>query len=318
MPDFNPVVLRRMLFLRQCSLFAAADLDELATIAENVVSTTYPAGTIVAPTGSTLAAVRFVVDGKIEVGDVRWGPRQVFGAIEVAASRRLPSPAIASLPTEAFELSSPDFRDVLEDNFGVLVSVLRDLSRRVLALGSPSIRRQRTMPAIHTLGLVERLLVLRQVLPFARTRVQALARLAHDSEEVHFPVGVVLPDHEPATGGFVIVEGSVRTVDPAVRELGPGDSLGYIETLANRPPARTWMTSTGVRALRTSGAAMLDVLEDHTDVGLALVSAFSSALLDSATPAIVAPEFGANANDAGTSMRTIDIARARDLLRLRS
>jgi hypothetical protein len=38
-----------------------------------------------------------------------------------------------------------------------------------------------------------------------------------------------------------------------------------------------------VRALRTTGPAILDVLEDHTDVGLAMIASFAGALLDAAS-----------------------------------
>ncbi len=316
MPDFNPIVVRRMLFLRQCAMFAAADLDELATIAENVVGMTYPAGTIVAPANRRLTALRFIVDGRIETNDRRWEARDEFGAIEIAAARELSSNAVATLPTEAFELSAVDFADVLEDNFGVLVSVLRHLANQMLELGSTSLRRPRPLPAIRNLGLVERLLVLRQVLPFTRTRVQALVRLAHDSEEVHLPIGTVLHEDEPATGGFVIIEGAVRTNDPASPVLGPGDSLGYLETLAGRPPHRRWTTGTGVRALRTSGAAFLDVLEDHSDIGLALIAAFSTALLDRNARFALVP--ANDASNAGSSLERLDVTLAQGLLRTRS
>jgi CRP-like cAMP-binding protein len=278
MADFNPAVLRRMLFLRQCALFGSADLDELATIAENVISARYPAGSLVTPAGAHLTALQFIVEGSIETDDGRWGPRQVFGALEIAASRHLAAPAIATTPTHVLELSAADFGEVLEDNFGVLLSVLRELASQMLELGPGSIRRRHALPRVGSLGLVERLLVLRQVMPFAGARVQALARLAHDSEEVRFPAGAVLGDDQPLDGGLVIVEGTARAVGH--RDVGPGDSLGFLETLAGRPFAHPWTTVTDVRALRTSGSVLLDVLEDHTDIGLALVAGFSSVLLD--------------------------------------
>lgn len=282
MPDFNPAVLRRMLFLRQCDMFATADLDELATMAENVVSTTHPAGSIIEPAGAYLSALRFVVEGRIEARDRHWGPRQVFGALEVAAARPLATPAIATTTTETFELSNTDFGEVLEDNFGVLLSALRDLATQVLALDPSTIRRLRPMPVLRNLGLVERLLLLRQLVPFLGARMQALVRLAHDSEEVRLPAGVILPGDELASGGLVIVEGTVHTSEPGAHVLGPGDSLGYLEALSGRPVAKTWTSTTGLRALRTPTGVLFDVLEDHTDVGLALVSAFSRALLDRA------------------------------------
>lgn len=285
MPDFNPSLLRRMLTLRQFPIFGGAALDELATMAENLVTARFPAGALIAPASARLPALQLVVEGRIESrprGTV-WGPRHVFGALEVAADRELATSAVAITDTETLQLSASDFGEVLEDNFGVLLSAVRELASRMVSLPPVS----RTIPALTfgsgPLGLVERLILLRQQLPFSRSRLQALAMLAHASDEVAWPGGsVILSPGDAAAAGFVIVEGlvHVRRPDGSIQVLGPGEPLGLLETLAGVAHTATADSATPVRALRSRGPAILDVLEDHTDVGLAMVSTFAAALLD--------------------------------------
>src|SRR5690606_36469001 len=107
-------------------------LDELAAMAENLVSARFAAGTVVAPAATRLPALQLVLEGRIESrpAGLSWGPRNVFGALEVAAGRELAGSAVAVTDTETLELSASDFGEVLEDNFSVLLSALRELARR--------------------------------------------------------------------------------------------------------------------------------------------------------------------------------------------
>jgi CRP-like cAMP-binding protein len=287
MPDFNPSLLRRMLFLRQYPLFAGAELEELASVGENVVAKRFAAGSVVAPVGSRLSSLQLVVSGSITTSTERWEARQVFGALEIAAARTVSEAAIAAVDTETLELSAADFEEVLEDNFGVMLSTIRTLSARMLAMPRPQRAASVKLELAGSLGLVERLIVLRGLVPFACARVQALAALAHDSNEVRFPAGTLLMrSGEMAPGGLVILEGRARCVrDTLCREATPGAAFGYLEALAGQPLFETVEAITEVRALRSPIPTILDVLEDHPDVGLAMIAAFAGALLDTADTA---------------------------------
>jgi CRP-like cAMP-binding protein len=131
--------------------------------------------------------------------------------------------------------------------------------------------------------MVERLIVLRQQLPFSRARLQALAALAHASDEVDWPGGTrIITPGEAADAGLVLVDGivHVRRPDGTSFTLGPGEPLGYLETLAATEHSLRVETTTPVRALRSTATAIQDVLEDHTDVGVSMLAAFSALLLD--------------------------------------
>jgi CRP-like cAMP-binding protein len=282
MSDRNPTVLRRMLALRQFPLFSGAELDELVTLADNVVEMTLPAGAVVAAAGAHLPSLHCVVEGRIESANAAWGPRDVCGVLEVLARREPAVPAVAVVETRTLQLSGGELGEVLEDNFGVLLSVLRELAGRVLATtvrpGRPAPRLASTGP----LGLVERLIVLRRQVPFAKARLQALATLAQASEELTLPAGAVLTRAgEPATGAIVIIDGALqgRRLDGDAVAHGAGDAIGLFETLAGTHYTATIEASTPVRALASSSAALLDVIEDHTDVGLAMLATFARSLL---------------------------------------
>ncbi|HEY5924178.1 MAG TPA: cyclic nucleotide-binding domain-containing protein [Kofleriaceae bacterium] len=281
MSDVNLLTLRRMLRLRKFPPFEHADLDELATIAENLVETTLPAGSVIATPGSRLRSIHLILDGRVETRNQSWGAHQAYGALEVFADREVTQTAVAATPLHTLQLFARDLGEVLEDNYGVLLATVRELAARVLALAPPPPRRPAIAPT-GTLGLVERLIVLRHQLPFASARLQALATLAHASDEIVLPANTVMTRAgETATSAFVIISGAAASTHGGDTELlAAGAPIGYLETLANLRYRTTIETRTDVRALRSRGSAILDVIEDHTDVGLAMLATFASTLLD--------------------------------------
>jgi len=271
-----------MLQLRQFPLFETIDLDELATIAENLVETTIPTGTQIATAGARIRGVHLVLDGRIESvpHSQTWSAHQVFGALEVLAHRAAAHSAVAVTDVHTLHLPAGEVGEVLEDNFGVLLATVRELAGRLLATAPPIARTCACNAS--PLGLVERLIVLRQQLPFASARLQALATLAHASEEVRWPAGAVIARAgEPASAGLVIIEGAARALHgDRAQLLETGAAIGHLETLAGLPHRATIETTLPVRALRSGAPAIFDVLEDHTDVGLAMTTTFAGALLD--------------------------------------
>jgi CRP-like cAMP-binding protein len=273
--------IHRLLTLRQYPGFADAELEELAVIAENVVDTAFPAGSIAAPSGR-VPSLLLVVEGRIETATATYGPREVFGALEVIAGRALTSPAIAVVPTRVLQLGPADFANLLEDNFGLLTNVRRTLARQLLAVNPRAHVRSRLPYKVRseTLGLVDRLVLLRHQITFATGRIQALASLAQSTREVRFrPGDSITRAGAPATASYVIVEGNVRTTDG--RTLGPNDAIGVLESLADAAYTVTTDALTPVRVLECPSISLFDVIEDHTDLALALISRLASELLDS-------------------------------------
>jgi CRP-like cAMP-binding protein len=271
MVELEPFVLRRALWLRHVRWLAATELTDLALLAENLSEVHFAAGQIVAPAGVAPCALHFILDGEVGFDGRRWGPGGVVGGLEVLARRPLAHALLATQDARTLQLASADLFEILDDNFAMLRAALRGLADgmppppplAVSALGDP-------------LGFVERLTLLRDQPTFRGARLDALAELAHASQEVRFAAtSAVVRDGEPAVSAFLIVEGTLVGPEGA---LGPGHTLGALELLAERPYRATIEATTPVRALETSANALFDVLEDHTDLGMAMLASFATTL----------------------------------------
>lgn len=284
MRDFSTVPVQRLMALRQYPGFADADLAELAVLAENVIEEDFVAGAVVTRPGR-VPSLHLVIEGGIAMGAISWGPRDLVGALEAIADRQTSEPMIATADTRTLQLSAADFADILEDNFGLLSNVRRALARMVLASrrrrnATPSRRPQLATANTGALGLVDRLLVLRHQLPFTSGRIHALAALAEATREISWHAGAVIAHaDDPASGSYLILEGAVR-VRGAERVVGPGDAIGALEMLGEVPHRETAEALTPVRALECPAAAVLDLIEDHTDLALAMVASLAGELLD--------------------------------------
>lgn len=289
MPSVNPFALRRILALRQFPILGDADLGELALFAENVVEVTLPAGTVVATAGSRLAALHLVLDGEIAGRGApgrTWRSRQVFGALEVLADRAASVDAVSTVETTTLQLLAPDVADLLEDSFSMMRATLRALAgpaRTHPARGNPV-----ALPVVRSLGLVERLLVLRQQAAFSGAPLESLVALAHATEEVTWPTGtVVVRAGELGTASYVVIEGSSHAsgASGAARELGPGDAIGHLDILGHLPHDETVEVVEPLRALKIEARDLFDIIEDHTDFGRAILAVLAGQLLDVPAPA---------------------------------
>jgi CRP-like cAMP-binding protein len=275
---------QRLLTLRQFPGLEEASLDELAIIAQNVVEQQFePGATVITPARS--APLHLVIEGKLVTASGQsWGQHELVGALEAIARRRTREPIIAEIQTRTLRLAAADFREILDDNFGLLTSVRRTLSRALLVDFTPPPSTRLAIDEAHDaqLGMVDRLIILRRYMPFGKGRIEALAALAQASEEVRLPARTTVGKQgEPATSVLVLLDGTVHgTRDGVSFVLGPGHSPGALESLAEVPYSSTMSTLTPIRALRFPNAALFDVLEDHTDLALAMVESLAGALVD--------------------------------------
>ncbi len=277
------IPVQRLLALRQQPGFADVDLAELATMAENLVETSFRAGTIVATPTGRVPALHLIVDGRFESGSAGWDARQVFGVLEVFAGRAVAEPVVAAVDTRTLQLAASDLAEILEDNYGLLSNTRRGIARYLLSkrVGRTTWQRpQQVVAPYRHPGLVERLIVLRHQLPFGR--MQALAALAQSAVEVSWQPGEIIRSAgDPADGAFVLLDGSVRGLRGSSEHvLVPNDMIGMLETLAERDHGMTTIAATPVRALRIPAVALVDVMEDHTDLGLGMITQLAGEVLD--------------------------------------
>lgn len=270
----TPHVTKRILQLRPFAMFERADLAELAVIAERVVERTFQPGELV--NGDRPASLQLVLDGELDHGGSSIGPRQAHGALEIASGRAARTPTVARTRTRTLELDGSEYLDILEDNFGLLRTFVRDLARRTLALAPAE--RPLAMAQYGRFGFVERMIVLRQLFPFESGRLEPLAILAHAAAERRWPEGALVRSFDsPRDAALVVLDGSLRSDG---RIVGAGHAVGAVEALAGLAHFHTLESVTPVRALEIPASAILDVLEDHTDFAFAIVQSFARVVLD--------------------------------------
>lgn len=270
-------LLRRVWTLRQFAMLEGAALDEIATLAHNVVETELEPGTIVANAGVRVADVHFVLDGELGTSDRSrsWSHHELCGAACVVADCPAPQTIVAHTRTRTLRLAADDLHDVLEDNFGVLMAALRSVARELLV-------RERRLPVSQLSaalpgGLVERLLALRRQAPFAQAHPRPLAALARSARDITWPANeTVAKQGSPAEEAFIVMAGTVRADAMTVAD---GESIGLLEMLAERPHEHTYETQTPTRAISVTNADLFDVLEDHGDLGLDMLRAMSRELV---------------------------------------
>src|SRR5664279_1671807 len=182
--DLPANLLRRVWTLRQFAMLEGAALDELATLAQNLVETEIEPGVVVASAGERVTDVHFVLDGELGTtdGSWRWTRHELCGAAFVVADCPAAQTVIAHTRTRTLRLAADDLDEVLEDNFSVLMASLRSVARQLLV-------RQRRLPVAQLStalpgGLVERLLAFRRQAPFAQAHPRPLAALARAARDV--------------------------------------------------------------------------------------------------------------------------------------
>lgn len=287
--DHAPAALRRLLALVQSPLLADIELSEVALLAENVVESTFARGEQVAPGGQRLRSLHHVLEGRIERAapePAAWIAHTTFGLLEVLAGRPLRAPAFAVTAVSTFELDAADLFEILEEHFGLLRHLLRGLAARAIELPSRWQPAPPSTPGFNgPLGLVDRMIFIRQHLPLFAARMQPLAILAHAARELTWRPGEVVA-HAGASDRdvLVLVEGTVAACPDGgeTQLLGPGAALGALEVLAGRPFDRVITAMTPTRAIAISPSIIFDVLEDCAELGIAIAGSLAATILDAA------------------------------------
>lgn len=275
-----PGSLRRVLSLRQFPALAGVELGELATLAENLVETTLLHGNRIVAAGARMPALHLIVDGKIETGGESYGPREIFGLLEVLAREPSDAAAVATLDTKVLRINAGDARELLEDNFGLLRAVLGELAGKMLEHGRDFGFGAPATPFGDRMTLVERLIALRQHSPFAGARLQALTAVAQLVEQRRWQPGErVVEASSPAETVVFVLDGALRA---GTKRIEPGGAVGALEAFAGVPHAASVEVETATTSLICPVTALHDVLEDHADLGLAMLSTLAKRLLAAA------------------------------------
>ena len=131
-----------------------------------------------------------------------------------------------------------------------------------------------------TLATIERMLVLRRVPLFGRLAPDDLQRVAVTAVERLYPAGdTVVREGEAGDELIVIVDGGVRVVRGEgpdarpIRTYGPGDHIGELAVLRDRPRAATVIAGDeGMRGLVIGGDGLRAILEERPEAALAMLT----------------------------------------------
>jgi CRP-like cAMP-binding protein len=290
----------RLLYLKRLPMLGNLPGADLALIGDLAEERAFPKGSVVYREGEPIPAMHFVVEGAIGVrrhgrrlGTV--GAGAGLGGLGLFAGDSEGVDAVAEEDTLTLELEADAVFELFEDRFSILQHIIRDLCRELVDL----IVRLRLAPRMKEcpqlsslpadLDLVERIFFLRQMEPFRKSSINALAELSRTITQVRFPPGTTLwKAGDPATWMLLLASGMVRCRVPpaaavpapvteaaAVTEDAPapdegfgfvvcaGHPVGALESLGELPRWHDAVTETTVVALQGNTDQVVDVFEDN-------------------------------------------------------
>ena len=285
LPLISP--LDRALFLRAHPFFQA-EPRALIAIAEHSREVRFSAGETLIVEGEENRCFFILVDGSVgawdsgeKLYDIK--PPATVGLVPVLAGRSLDSSVIALEETTTLELEIDALLQILEDYFGLVLSMTGALAR-VLAMAeenagiAPGVKSPPGVPMSIPGGepdLVDRLSYVRRHPLFARANLGLLAELFRGDIVRHFDDGEFLCRSGETPGAFeVVIDGLIRLEDAGRSRTGFIDAIGVVgwrDIFTGKPRVWNGIACGPVRTLHVPRDLYTDVLEDHFDHTLAVV-----------------------------------------------
>ncbi|MCZ7683598.1 MAG: cyclic nucleotide-binding domain-containing protein [Sandaracinaceae bacterium] len=288
--------IERLIALRSFPGWADLPASELAAISAAARPRLCAAGERLVDARSVVSSVLLVVDGELVVTREgralgRIGPRDWLGAVLAFAPDALGIECDAAVASLVLELDVDDLEDIFEDRVGVLARAVAVLSREAIALrrafpedgGFVETDPSREDVPARPLDVVERVFYLRQSRALPRARIDATTALAEAARELRVEAGEPLFRIGDPSGAMIAVIGGrvdARSADGQRFTFGAGDMIGGLDTFAGVPRWYEAEAATALTALVLDRDEILDVWEDHPDLGIAMLRAVSTSLLD--------------------------------------
>ena len=288
--------IERILYLKQLPVIGTLPATDLALVADRMRERFFKKGESLLREGEPARAFYAVLDGKLHVsregktiGHTTGGG--VVGGFAILGRDPRGIDVRAEADTLALELEADAVFDILEDNFGIMHHVLRDIARQLIHLIARQANPWACIPITpdpgmarpRELDLVERIFYMRQSSPFRRASINALAELSRGFTEVRLEPGTTLWKAGDSAG-FVslLVSGEVTCTTPggAPQILGPGTPLGSLEATAEMPRWYSAAAHTQVTALNGPIASLIDVFEDNFGMAMDYTALLARWLLD--------------------------------------
>ncbi|MGB5704336.1 MAG: cyclic nucleotide-binding domain-containing protein [Polyangiales bacterium] len=286
---------QRFLFLKTMPAFAEIPAEVAQVVAANTRPRSFTKGEHLYRSGVPAVEVQYIVRGHCEIvrnGKPvrRLGPRTVVGGISALAGEEQGYDCIALEDMQTLAIKVEDSQEIFEDHFVLLKRVLRGTSREVLDSRRKLGKRAGFGPVGEAFAfperpfdLVERMAFLRKTFSFGDSEIDAIADLARDVQEVHLRKGEVLWNVGDRSTYFLLpLRGVIdcKATDPDQHfQLGPGDSVGAIDSMADE---RRWYRAEVLEdlvAFRIDTEVLLEVLEEHFTMATSLLKAMATGIL---------------------------------------
>lgn len=286
--------LQRILTLRTFPGLAATPAEDLAAMAQHMLERQYAAGERLLHDGQPVTRMFFIVDGEVELRrggreHRTLGSKAVIGGLPAMARDADGYDALAVRDTLALVIPFDDMMDIFEDNFAILRRVLAGMCREALearrrlsAAGFSNVIAEPLVEHERPLDLVERMTVLRSVMSFTQSRLEAIAEMAHESRELRHAAGETLwKEGDTSDSMLVVVRGVVecKNADSGSFRFGPGDTLGSLETPAGIPRWYDAVVAEDLIALALDREVMFDVFEDQFDMAMDMLEGLARTIL---------------------------------------
>ena len=278
---------QRFLFLRTLPGLEGTPPEIAQVIAANTKQRSFRRGEHLIRRGAPAPEIQYIVSGHCEILRSgrpmrRFGPRSVVGGVSALADEDEGYDCVALEDMVTLAIAAADGQEIFEEYFVLLRRVIQGTSREVLAArrqlgpgaGYGPVAEPFACPD-RPFDLVERMAFLRKTSSFAESEIDAIADLGREVQELHLPQGEVLWNVGDRSSYFLLpLRGVVNciAVEPEQRfRLGPGDSVGAIDAMADE---RRWYRAEVVEdvvAFRIDVDVLFEVLEDHFSMAMSIL-----------------------------------------------
>ena len=277
--------------LRHVPLFDYLTVDELFRFAGAARQIRYDRGRTVYHGGREPDTLQFLIDGEVRFeGGARVSAPGPLAFEEMLGGAPLRSAVHAVDAAVTLSLTQHEFLTLLSDNIEIAHGLFRMLIEARGGVSAARVAPGRIPDAAPLWRSGERLLPMERALLLHGSALASdattgqLLRLASVAREAPLIPGAVLvrPGDDPAI--YFIVSGRVIVEAPGAAPVtaGPGDTIGFHETIADiRPDAAVTVSEAG-GALRVDGRELFELLADHIE----LLQRLFGAMLRSETPSL--------------------------------
>lgn len=277
-------VLDSILRLRTSPLLGAFSAAELTPLAYHAREMRFPAGAVVAHQAEIWNQFFYAFEGTVRAstGQVQGLP-EALGGLALLSGSGMPFEVVAEDQVRALVIPGDAVLEALEDDFQLLLQLLRRLAGQLLTerekLGGAQSVFVRSIADISAgdgePDLVQKMLLIQHAQGLQRTSPTALADAARNAVPFHVPRGqFVWRRGDAAKHGFLIISGVVSALypdRPAIR-LGPRIGIGFLEALAGVPRHHDLIAEEEVRGLQATLSRSLEAWEDHFQLAASVLA----------------------------------------------